>query len=341
MSAMTRSALLIIATWTAWHAGFRQSRADDPLAGPLAWTASAPLIAPAVRGDDPCVSIKDPSVVSYHGKWHVFVTIRCRSGVKLESLSFAGWDQADRAPRHVIALVDAYHCAPQVFHFRPQKKWYLIYQWARGRDDFGPAFSTLDDVDRPETLTPSAMLYPKKPAGVKGWIDFWVICDATRAHLFFTSNDGRLCRAETPLADFPRGWTDPAVVLTADIFEASHTYRLKDRGVYLTIVEAQGPADRRHYKAYLANRLDGAWRPLADSWDRPFAGQTNVRFAPGVEPWTDCVSHGELIRDGNDETMTVDPANLQFLIQGCRGADREGKSYGQFPWRIGLLKLRH
>jgi hypothetical protein len=34
---MTRPALLIIATWTAWSAGIQPSRADDP----LAWTAFA------------------------------------------------------------------------------------------------------------------------------------------------------------------------------------------------------------------------------------------------------------------------------------------------------------
>jgi hypothetical protein len=57
-----------------------------------------------------------------------------------------------------------------------------------------------------------------------------------------------------------------------------------------------------------------------------------------VEPWTDNISHGELIRDGCDETLTVDPQNLQFLFQGMWDKDKSSKGYGQFQWRIGLLK---
>ena len=70
-------------------------------------------------------------------------------------------------------------------------------------------------------------LFAEHPDNVKEWIDFWVICDATRAHLFFTSLDGRMWRSETKRDDFPAKWSKPAVVLEGDIFEASHTYRLK------------------------------------------------------------------------------------------------------------------
>ncbi|MBL9135591.1 MAG: hypothetical protein JNK85_06965, partial [Verrucomicrobiales bacterium] len=77
--------------------------------------------------------------------------------------------------------------------------------------------------------------------------------------------------------------------------------------------------------------------PLADTAERPFAGWKNIRPATGVEPWTDNVSHGELIRDSNDETLTVDPANLRFVFQGMLEKDKAGVSYGKFPWRIGIL----
>lgn len=314
--------------------------ADDTLAPPFAWTASSPLIGPADRPDDPCVSIKDPTVVRSDGRWHVFATIRCESLVHMEHLSFTDWDHAGEAVRHRIKLADHYHCAPQVFYFRPQRRWYLIYQWAREGLGMGPAYSTLDDPSKPETLTPPVWLYPKKPLNLKGWIDFWVICDDTHAYLFFTSNDGRMWRARTGLADFPHGWDEPRLALQADVFEASHTYRLKGRTDYLTVIEAQGPGGRRYYKAYLADRLDGAWRPLADSWERPFAGERNVRFAEGVAPWTDSISHGELVRDGVDETLTVDLSNPRFVFQGCTLGERAGKPYGRFPWRIGVLTLR-
>lgn len=310
------------------------------LAGDVAWTVSGPLLAPESRSDDPCHAIKDPTFVHHAGQWHLFATIKCRSRTQMEQLSFARWTMAQAARRHVITLVDAYHCAPQVFFFRPQQKWYLIYQWSDpSRDDFGPGFSTLDAVDAPQTLTKPRMLYPRKPASVSGWLDFWVICDMSRAHLFFTSLDGRMWRAETPLEKFPHGWTEPQVVLQGDIFEASHTYKLAGRPEYLTIVEAQASAGRRYYKAYLAERLDGDWRPLAASWDKPFAAIGNIHFEEGVASWTDSISHGELVRKGVDETMEVDPAGLQFVFQGCSSRDREGKDYGAIPWRIGMASM--
>jgi hypothetical protein len=56
-----------------------------------------------------------------------------------------------------------------------------------------------------------------------------------------------------------------------------------------------------------------------------------------VEPWTDNISHGELVRDGYDQTLTVDPSSLQFVFQGMLDKDKGGKGYGQFQWRIGML----
>ena len=50
------------------------------------------------------------------------------------------------------------------------------------------------------------------------------------------------------------------------------------------------------------------------------------------------MSHGELLRSGRDQLLEVDPANLRFLFQGVSDREREGKSYGQIPWRLGLLE---
>jgi hypothetical protein len=141
-------------------------------------------------------------------------------------------------------------------------------------------------------------------------------------------------RVWTKLEDFPEGFDHPEVALRAKIFEASHTYRLKGLDKYLTIVEENG---RRYYKAYVADRLDGEWKPIADTAARPFAGWRNIRPAEGVERWTDNVSHGELVRDGVDQTMTVDPADLRFVFQGMLDKDKTGRGYGQFSWRIGML----
>jgi hypothetical protein len=189
----------------------------------------------------------------------------------------------------------------------------------------------------PGSWSKPTLLFAKQPGNVKGWIDFWVICDETRAHLFFTSNDGNMWRAETKLAEFPNGWTEPSVVLRADIFEASHTYRLKGLEKFLTIIEAQN-GSRRYYKAYLADRLDGEWKPLAATREKPFAAPMNVRDTG--HHWTDSFSHGELLRAGYDEKLEVDPATLRFLFQGVSDDQMRGKKYGEIPWKLGILEAR-
>ncbi len=305
--------------------------------GEFRWKSSRPLVSPAARPADPCHAIKDPTVVFHDGRWHLFCTIRSvRRTHQIEYLSFTDWEQADQADRHVLAIEPGYFCAPQVFYFRPHGKWYLIFQTSdeSRQPSLQPAFSTSGNLADPQSWTKPALLFDEPPA-IKAWIDFWVICDAEQAHLFFTSLDGRMWRSAAPLAKFPHGWSTPEVALEADIFEASHTYRLTGVDRFLTVVEAQAEG-RRYYKAYLADRLAGPWRPLADAVERPFAGRANVGFAGPA--WTDSISHGELLRAANDETLPVDPKNLRFLFQGVSDEEKASKAYGEIPWRLGLLE---
>lgn len=308
------------------------------LAGKFSWKASEPLISAATRPEDPCHAIKDPTIVRHGDRWHVFATIRSAKRThQIEYVSFADWKEADRAERHLLTIVDKYFCAPQVFYFTPHKKWYLIFQASdpTRKPQLQPAFATTDTIGDPKSWSKPQWLYEAGPK-VERWIDFWVICDERQAHLFFTSLDGKMWRSSAPKEKFPHGWDEPRVVLTGDIFEASHTYQLAGLKKYLTLVEAQG-GGRRYYKAYLADRLDGDWQPLADSLAHPFAAPGNVRFA--ADKWSDSFSHGELLRSGNDETLPVDPNRLQFLFQGVLDKDMAGKPYGQIPWRLGLLEL--
>ncbi|QOV88842.1 non-reducing end alpha-L-arabinofuranosidase family hydrolase [Humisphaera borealis] len=312
-----------------------------PLQPPFRWTLSPPLIAPADRPADPCVAVKDPTVVFHDGKWHVFSTIRSQKRThQIEYVAFADWSKANESPRHILTVRDNYFCAPQVFYFTPHKKWYLLYQVGEPdrKPQLQPVLSTTTDLADPASWSKPTYLFDTGPDGLKGWIDFWIICDDTHARLFATSNDGRMWRSDTKLADFPKGWSQPQVVLQADIFEASHTYKIKGEPRYLTIVEAQA-AGRRYYKAYHSDRLDGQWKPVADSVKNPFASLDNIEPVAGNR-WTDSVSHGELLRAGVDEKMEIDPNNLKFLIQGVLDKDKAGKKYGEIPWRLGLLERK-
>ncbi|QDT53841.1 Alpha-L-arabinofuranosidase C precursor [Caulifigura coniformis] len=315
--------------------------ADDPvehlLQGDFRWKSSPPLVRPVERTDDPCISIKDPTVVRHDGKWHLFCTIRSRTRThQIEYLNFVDWKDADAAERHILPTCPGYFCAPQVFYFTPTKQWCMVYQIQDAEDPkvLLPVVSISDTLDDPEGWSPPRLLFDAKPKHVSSWIDFWVICDDARAHLFFTSNDGRMWRCDTAIGRFPQGWSQPQVVLKGDIFEASHTYRLKGSPHYLTVIEAIGEKGRRYYKAYLADRLDGDWKPLADTPDKPFASFKNVGGDAG---WTTSISHGELLRAGVDEKLEVDTAKFEFLYQGVSDEDRRGRPYGEILWKLGLL----
>lgn len=315
-----------------------QQAVSDLLAGRFKWQISNILVSPINRPEDSCHAIKDPTIVRHQNRWHLFCTIRSeKRSHQIEYLSFADWNEADRAPRHILTINDAYFCAPQVFYFAGHKKWYLIHQMIdeSRKPALQPAFSTTYDISDPRSWTKPALMFAKHPEQVKRWIDFWVICDRQHAYLFFTSLNGRMWRAKTKLEDFPHRWSKPEIVLQGDIFEASHIYRIKGMNKYLAVIEANDHGLRYH-KAYLADRLDGDWTPLADSKEKPFAGPANVRDSD--QHWTDMISHGELIRCNDDQTPEIDPANLQFLFQGTTQEKRKGKKYGEIPWRLGLLR---
>lgn len=322
-----------------------QGNATPIASGDFRWTTGGPVLATPLAADEDWLAVKDPSLVRYGDRWHVFCTVRSPSlGREIMAFSFDDWSQAGKAERHLMSLQAAHPGAPQVFYFTPHKKWYLICQASREdwTPSYGAAYATAADLTAPGSWSPlkplGAKRVPdaKKPEGKAG-LDFWVICDARKAYLFFTTNDGRMWREETRLEDFPVGWSEPALAIRGDIFEASHTYKIKGQERYLTIVEAQGGHGWRYFKAYTAERLDGAWEPLAAEKDRAFASMRNVRQT-GVR-WTDSISHGELIRTGYDERLEVDAADMRFVFQGVADQDRKGKGYGLIPWSLGILEF--
>ena len=308
---------------------------------PLAWTTTGPLVHPTADESHPIVAVKDPSVVFHDGSWHIFATTAGSKGWAMAYFNFANWDAAPQAKPFYLddnPNLRGYNCAPQAFYFRPHKKWYLIFQSPQ------PRFSTSDNIADPMSWTAPQNFFEGTPKSVvEGWLDYWIICDDTHAYLFFPDDHGRIYRSRTTLADFPRGFDDPVVILqeaeARNLFEGSCVYRLKGTDQFLLLIECGGKNWDRYYRAFIADRLDGEWKPLpgADSEETPFAGNANVRSADGSPLWTNGVSHGELLREGSDETMTVDPQNLRFLYQGLPRGTKE-PNYLLLPYRLALLK---
>jgi hypothetical protein len=267
------------------------------------------------------------------------MTVKLPSRSAIEYCAFKKWEDADSSLRTILQISDSdYYCAPQVFFFAPHRKWYLIYQMGvPGSRFMWVAYSTTTDISNPASWTQAKPMLDGGPDDprVQGGLDYWIICDNTHAYLFLTSLNGKMWRLRAPVEAFPDGFNDCQLALQAKIFEASHTYKIKGQDRYLTIIEENG---RRYFKAYIADRLDGQWTPLANTAERPFAGWKNVRPAAGISAWTDNISHGELIRENYDQTPTIDPANLRLLFQGMFDKDKSGRGYGQFQWRIGMLR---
>lgn len=316
----------------------RQRAVADLLAGRFAWRMTPPLLAAVNTEGDTRYSVKDPSVVFDGERWQVFCTVRGKErSHRIEHIAFPDWEHTAQATRQMLTMHDGFFCTPQVFYFSPHRRWYLICQASspEWQPEYGAAFATTDDISDPGSWSPLQPLAARR-VGDNAGLDFWVICDEAKAHLFFTTLDGHMWREQTTLSDFPHGWSEPAVAMEGDVFEASHTYRLRGLDRYLTLIEAQGGHGWRYYKAYLADHLDGEWWPLAASHNHAFASMVNTQ-AP-AQRWTDCISHGELLRLGSDERLEVDPANLRFVFQGVLDRDREGKPYGEIPWQLGLLE---
>jgi enterochelin esterase-like enzyme len=332
------------------------------LGKPLKWKSTGVLVGPKNDPTHFLYSVKDPTVFRYKEKWHVYATAfmvsgpaaaalvnpdpnppatgagrDARGGWNMVYLSFANWEDAPNAELFYMDTVPGfggYKCAPEVFYFAPQKMWYYIFQTQR------PAYSTSETPDDPRSWTvPQPFWTPDIPTP-RLPIDYHCIGDGEHMYLFFTGDDGNFYRSRTPYAEFPKGFGSPVIAMRGTretVFEGSFTYKIKGVDKYLTCVEALSPT--RFFRAYVADTLDGEWYPVEgfDTFQQPFAGIHNVTFEAGVEPWTGQISHGEMIRETNDERMILDPNNLLFLYQGIANADNRG-DYGRLPYRLGLLR---
>ena len=135
---------------------------DCQLATTLQWNGAGPLISPISDATHNLLAVKDPSVVRFNDRWHVYASSVSTTGAySTVYLSFSDWTDAPTAPMYYMNQTSGfggYTAAPQVFFFRPQNKWYLVYQSGP------PMYSTANDLGDPTSWTPPTPFFADTPA---------------------------------------------------------------------------------------------------------------------------------------------------------------------------------
>lgn len=298
------------------------------------WTLSDPILSSGPIGTFSEIAVKDPSIVYFEGMWHLFFTARSREASTTGYVSAKDLAGLPTAPRHELKMIrgrSRYGCAPQVMYYRPHGKWYLIFQnldSGLGPLRYQPAFSTTKTISKPESWTKPKPLIQKD---VKSkWIDFWVICDKTKAYLFYTQSQSIVMVRTTTFEEFPGGWGTGKKVFSP-VTEAAHIYKVRGQNKYHMIYELNR-GGMRLFGIAAAENLIGPWEKVTDR----YATGEQLNYLGDKKAWTEMVSHGEAIRTGYDQEMEYDPKGSRLLIQGT--LKKGWKSdYSSIPWKLGII----
>jgi endo-1,4-beta-xylanase len=332
------------------------------------WVVREPILTAGPKGMFDDVAVKDPSMVFFNGKYHLFYTSKTVKDVSIgiKYITGIGYVSAstitdlNNAKRYDInAMVGDVIIAPQIFYFEPHKLWYLIAQTrVTDKRHLAPMYMTNPDIEDGEGWSKPTIILEKRLNG-QNWIDFWVICDEYNAYLFYTDQKGSLYNMQTPLKQFPMGFENAVEVKVYfdsgennigewKLYNACHIYYVKSTNKYFAVVEGAYPhptnsfyydARNRFQLAIQADSLNGAWSRVEISKNDFFCDPANIFYKNGERAKYTQISHVELIRSGYNQKMEIEDYHFRLMFQGFDGTKiPDSRNYNEVPWEISIIE---